>query len=733
MRQATPYAPRAIILCAVLARMSQSPLRLEATALPAEPALSNVANVSVGGAHACAVNGAGALYCWGSNAIGQLGVAGIPYSSIPVRVSGLGSGIASVSAGGGHTCALTTSATIKCWGSNTYGQLGNGSTIDSPTAVDVAGLSGVTALSTGADFTCAVANGAARCWGSNVQGQLGDSTAISRTTPITVSGLNTGVTGIAAGQVHTCAALAASGARCWGSNYYGQLGDLTTKSSAVPVTVTMTGTVTAVAVGQVHSCALLSTGGIRCWGYNNYGQIGVGSYASGPLGPTDVWILSSGVTSISAGGLQSCAIANGGAYCWGSNSHGELGDGSMTARNMPSSLPGLSSGTIGLSEGIQGGCAIAEDARVKCWGRQMLGNGTELRATPVSVIGLNGSVSTIRPGKDGSSDVRNGSALSWGSVPVTVTGITSDIVSIGGGLQNTCALLATGAVRCFDNPSVDVPGLSSGVSALSVGGFHACVVMTSGAARCWGSNWSGQLGDGTTTSSSVPITVTGMETGTLSIATGTNHTCAVIVGGAVRCWGSGSSGQLGNGLTSIQKTPVDVTGVTSGATAVATGLDFSCALVSGAVKCWGNNYYGSLGDGTRKYRYTPVPVNGLPATVTGLITLGSLANHACAIAVGGAPYCWGSNANGQIGDGTLVNRLVATPVLYLNAGVIQIMGGGEHTCALTSAGAVKCWGSRRYGQVGDGSGTDYKASPVYVGNPLPENPIRTYLPMLAVN
>ncbi len=719
---------RAIILCAVLASMTQSPIRLEAAALPTAPALSNIANVSVGGAHACAVDGAGALYCWGSNATGQLGVAGIPYSSIPVRVTGLGGGIASVSAGGGHTCALTTSATIKCWGSNTDGQLGNGSTIDSSTAVNVAGLSGVTALSAGTDHTCAVANGAARCWGSNVQGQLGDSTAISRTTPITVSGLNTGVTGIAAGQVHTCAALASSGAQCWGSNFYGQLGDLTTNSSSVPVTVNMTGTVTAVAVGQVHSCALISTGGMRCWGYNNYGQIGSGSYASGPLGPTDVAIM--GVTSISAGGLQSCAIADGIAFCWGANSNGELGDGSMNGRYTPWPVTGFLSGTLGLAEGTQGGCAIAADRRVKCWGRQMLGNGTELRAAPVSVVGLDGGVSTIRPGKDGSYAVRNGSAFSWGSVPVTVTGITSDIVSISGGLQNTCALLATGAVRCFDNPSVDVPGLSSGVAALSVGGFHACVVMTSGAARCWGSNSSGQLGDGNTTSSSVPVTVTGMETGTLSIAAGMSHTCAVTTGGGVRCWGAGYSGQLGNGLTSSQTTPVDVTGIPSGATAIATGISYSCALVSGGVKCWGNNYYGSLGDGTRTYRYTPVAVNGLPATVTGLITLGSLANHACAIAVGGAPYCWGSNANGQIGDGTLVRRLVATPVLYLNAGVTQIIGGGEHTCALTSAGAVKCWGSRRYGQVGDGSGTDYKASPVYVGDPLPLNPIRTYLPAL---
>lgn len=115
--------------------LPQSSGHIHAATPLAAPALSNVAKVAVGGAHACAVDGSGTLYCWGSNATGQLGVSGIPYSDIPVRVTGMRSGIASLSAGSGHTCALTTSATVKCWGSNTNGQLGNGSTIDSATAV----------------------------------------------------------------------------------------------------------------------------------------------------------------------------------------------------------------------------------------------------------------------------------------------------------------------------------------------------------------------------------------------------------------------------------------------------------------------------------------------------------------------------------------------------------------------------------------------------------------------
>ena len=143
--------PRIALATGLLAFASpQSFGQVQAATPPTAPALSNVGKVAVGSAHACAVDGSGALYCWGSNASGQLGVGGIPYSDIPVRVTGMGSGIASLSAGSGHTCALTTSATVKCWGSNTNGQLGNGSTIDSATAV-----------AAGINHSCALVGGVA--------------------------------------------------------------------------------------------------------------------------------------------------------------------------------------------------------------------------------------------------------------------------------------------------------------------------------------------------------------------------------------------------------------------------------------------------------------------------------------------------------------------------------------------------------------------------------------------
>ncbi len=298
-------------------------------------------------------------------------------------------------------------------------------------------------------------------------------------------------------------------------------------------------------------------------------------------------------------------------------------------------------------------------------------------------------------------------------------------------------MLGTGGVKCwgldYGLVPVDVPDLGSGAAVLSVGGFHACVIMTTGAARCWGNNPFGQLGDGTTTASSVPVTVTEMTSGTLAIAAGTDHTCAVIGSGGVRCWGNGARGALGNNnLNSQQANPTDVIGISSGATALAAGNDNSCALVSGLARCWGYNGSGSLGDGTRVQRNTPVAVAGLPAGMTQLYTAGAFASHICAIDSNGGAFCWGANYSAQVGDGTQADRLAGTPVSGLSSGVTQIVGGAGHTCALITAGAVKCWGSRLDGQVGDGT-FGYSVVPVYVGNPLPENPIRTFLPVAQAN
>jgi alpha-tubulin suppressor-like RCC1 family protein len=194
-------------------------------------------------------------------------------------VVGLGRKATAIAAGEFHTCALLDDGTARCWGDNFFGQLGDGTTtISRTTPVTVSGLSNVTAIAAGWGHTCAVLNdGTARCWGDNFFGQLGDgTTTISRTTPVTVSGLSN-VTAIAAGLYHTCALLTDKTVRCWGSNRYGQLGDGTRGVSRTTLeAVSGLSNVTAIAAGGSHTCAQLGNETARCWGFNEYGQLGNG-------------------------------------------------------------------------------------------------------------------------------------------------------------------------------------------------------------------------------------------------------------------------------------------------------------------------------------------------------------------------------------------------------------------------------------------------------------------------
>ena len=188
-------------------------------------------------------------------------------------------------------------------------------------------------------------------------------------------------------------------------------------------------------------------------------------------------------------------------------------------------------------------------------------------------------------------------------------------------------------------------GLDSGVLFVTGGGSHNCAVLSGGTAKCWGSN-GGKLGDGTTNNRLTPVGVVGLDSGVVSISAGWSHSCAVLSAGAAKCWGSNSDGQLGDGTTNDQLTPVGVVGLASGVLSIAAGTKYSCAVLSGGTaKCWGFNYNGNLGDNTSTTRLTPADVVGL---VSGVVSIAVGDGHSCALLIGGAVKCWGSNWRGRV-------------------------------------------------------------------------------------
>ena len=245
---------------------------------------------------------------------------------------------------------------------------------------------------------------------------------------------------------------------------------------------------------------------------------------------------------------------------------------------------------------------------------------------------------------------------------------------------------------------VDVSGLTSGVAAVSAGFLHTCALTTAGGLKCWGRNDSGQLGDGTTTQRTTPVDVIGLTDGVAAVSAGVAHTCALTTAGALKCWGSNGSGQVGDGTTTQRTTPVDVIGLTDGVAAVSAGVEHTCALTTaGALKCWGTNRSGQLGDGTTMYRITPMDVVGL---TSGVAAVSPGDRHTCALTTAGGAKCWGSNLSGQLGDGTTTDRTTPVDVIGLTDGVADVSVGSGHTCALTTAGGLKCWGRNDLGQLG---------------------------------
>jgi alpha-tubulin suppressor-like RCC1 family protein len=365
--------------------------------LASAPTSIETVPISTGYSHTCALTHAGEVMCWGDNTNGVLGDGTVIEKHTPVYVVGLADGIKSISASWSHTCALTQSGGVKCWGRNYAGELGDGGAESfSLTPVDVTGLAGgVISISAVGSHTCALTQaGGVKCWGDNDHGELGDGGEEPfSTTPVDVTGLASGVSSISAGLAHSCALTKAGGVKCWGWNYYGQLGDGTTIDKSTPVDLPMLASgVKAISAGVHHTCALMQSGGVKCWGRNAFGQLGDGTTIDNPT-PVDVTGLGDVASDIHAGGWHTCARTQaGGIKCWGDNGTGQVGDGTTTNRLEPVDIVALASGINAISAGEFHTCAMMLAGNVKCWGLNgsgQLGDGSTINElAPVDVIGF---------------------------------------------------------------------------------------------------------------------------------------------------------------------------------------------------------------------------------------------------------------------------------------------------------------------------------------------------------
>jgi len=367
----------------------QSSLISDGVETPGLVADSRVAAVSTGRYHTCGLSVTGVTRCWGSNDFGQLGDGTTEERPAPVTLAS-GPSFIRLSAGGYFTCGLTLFGHAFCWGYNRFGALGDGTEIDHSTPAAVATQTQFVSLSAGTFHACGLGrDGTAYCWGGNDNGQLGNGTTDASPTPIPVSG-GFHFVEITAGDSHTCGRTLLGKAYCWGNNGNGQGGNGAAGTQSIaPVAVVGDLRFAGLSAGASHTCGWTITGAAYCWGFDGYGQLGDGG--SDEKVPTPVPV-SGGLRfiEVSAGAFHTCARTPGGsAYCWGKNDGGNLGDGTQANSVVPVEVLGGLNFTD-LTSGNSHTCAIAIAAKAYCWGANdvgQLGDGTTIyRDVPMRVL-----------------------------------------------------------------------------------------------------------------------------------------------------------------------------------------------------------------------------------------------------------------------------------------------------------------------------------------------------------
>jgi cysteine-rich repeat protein len=735
---------------------------------------TEVVHLAAGSEHTCALRATGKVRCWGRARAGELGYGntvdvGDTPENLPADAGDVpvGGKVVQLEAGELFTCALLDNGKVRCWGFGLSGRLGYGTLESSSgnigdsaenTPADAGDVPiGGTAIqiATGLAHACALLDtGGVRCWGRGSEGQLGygstsdlgdaDDTIPSLIGDVPIGGM---VVHLAAGAFHTCAILDTGHVRCWGRGADGRLGygnsdnvgDVPGNLPADAGDVELGGSAVQLAAGFAHTCALLETGTLRCWGSGHVLGYGTGQNVGDAEGnlPADAGDVPVGgrAVQVVAGIDHTCALlAEGNVRCWGSGSGGVLGYGNQNdVGDNPFNTPELvgdvplGGRAVGIAAGFEHTCALLETGRVRCWGRG--GRGRLGYGTTTNVGDASGNL-----------------PADAGDVPVGAT-----VLQIEVGAQHSCAVRDGGTVRCWgfgssgrlgygntdnvgDSPE-SIPGLVGNVSVggpvvqLAGGDSHTCALLATGNVRCWGSGVSGRLGYGNTfnvgtSTGNLPSDAGDIEVGgtVVQIAAGSEHSCALLDTGSVRCWGRGAAGRLGYGNTedvgdALDNLPADAGNIEIGGTVVqvASGNQHTCALLdTGDVRCWGAGGFGILGYGnTDNVGDSPdnLPVDAGNVPVGGrVVQIAAKGSHTCALLDTGSVRCWGRNISGQLGYGNTSSVGDTPDNLPSDAGdvrvggaVVQIAAGAQHTCALIDTGNVRCWGAGSSGRLGYGN------------------------------
>lgn len=762
--------------------------------------LGAIIDLALGNNHTCALLSDHTLRCWGFNADGQLGNGNNLSSYLPATVLSVEetplADVREVDAAGDHTCALLSDGSVSCWGANNFGQLGNpdvAATTNVPTPV--VGLDApVRDIGLGMYHSCAVLiDGRVFCWGSDLYGQIGDgtSTRTDNSTPTQVTGLSDALT-VTGGQDHTCALLTDGTVHCWGSNESFMLANGNDTHSPSPVQVELhTGgfleNAVDVQAGRTHTCALIADGTVSCWGWNHFGQVGTlfgtgrVDYLGWSIGTTsnrsratsviieyvggweDPDIPFDQVAAISVGEWNSCAVRSDGTFnCWGvkgcqNDSYGRAApvamrtDGSTVTMDVVS----VANGTVGETcddgnetddgNGCSAECASQFAWRCSgspsvCWSEC----GDELTAVGAEACDDGNHVDTDGCSADCLSNESCGNGITDTSVDeVCDDGNTSDDDGCSADClsDETCGNDITDTPAgevCDDGNQLDTDGCSA--DCLSDETCGNGVIDASVGETCDDENETN--GDGCDSECHLEDTCgngvidTVMETcddGNNDARDGCAPHCQVEEG-----WtcdestpSSCSATECGDGILAAGAESCDDGNRLSGDFCsqtcqlesaihpISAGTHHTCALTDmGQVRCWGNNELGQLGDGTTDNSTTPVVVNEVPGapfelaisiSANGAMDWDYLTTgHTCALLLFGAVACWGDNQYGQLGNGEAGYGLMNPQPTYLPTidDAISISAGTQHVCAVHRSGAVSCWGFNYHGQLGDGSTVD---------------------------